>query len=183
VNDSNRKHKKCKCHFLSWLGTSGTRLNHDAGMPPADYRKKCRCRTNFSPAFRHFHMIFQYHIARITPSAAVCGCAGFLPFHRQQFGHEGVSPSKARSVDMQGASLSTASSMDVQGALLSKPEVWTCRLYPFQLPAVWRCSAECILLASSMDMQGVSPFHLQQYGHAGCIPFHCQQSFACLVDV
>ncbi len=36
-----------------------------------DYRKKCRCRTNFSPAFRHLHTIFQYHRARITPSTAV----------------------------------------------------------------------------------------------------------------
>jgi hypothetical protein len=39
----------------------------------ADYRKKCRCRTNFSPAIQHLQMIFQYHIARLTPSAGVYG--------------------------------------------------------------------------------------------------------------
>jgi hypothetical protein len=37
----------------------------------ADYRKKCRCRTNFFPAFRHLHMGFQRPLARITPSATV----------------------------------------------------------------------------------------------------------------
>ncbi len=47
---------------------------------PADYLKKCRCRTYFSPAFRHLYMIFQYHIARITSSAAVYGRAGCTPF-------------------------------------------------------------------------------------------------------
>ncbi len=66
----------------------------------ADYRKKCRCRTNFSLAFRHLYMIFQYHIARITPpqqlsmdaqgvSLSTTGsleswtCTGF-PFHYHQ---------------------------------------------------------------------------------------------------
>jgi hypothetical protein len=31
-------------------------------------------------------MIFQYHIARITPSAAVCGRAGYIIFYYLQFG-------------------------------------------------------------------------------------------------
>ncbi len=51
----------------------------------ANYRKKCRCRTNFSLAFRHLHMICQYHKARITPSAAVYGRAGCITFHYLQF--------------------------------------------------------------------------------------------------
>jgi hypothetical protein len=51
----------------------------------ANFRKKCGCRTNFSPAFRHLHMIFQYHIARITPSVAVYGGAGCITFHYLQF--------------------------------------------------------------------------------------------------
>ncbi len=52
----------------------------------ADCRRKCRCRTNFSAAFRLLHMIFQYHIERITPSAAVYGRAGCIHFHSQQYG-------------------------------------------------------------------------------------------------
>jgi hypothetical protein len=52
----------------------------------ADSRKKCRCLTNFYPAFRHLQMIFQYQIARITPSAAVYGRAGCITFHYLQFG-------------------------------------------------------------------------------------------------
>ncbi len=52
----------------------------------ADYRKKCRCWTNFSPAFRHLHMIFHYHIAIITPSAAVYERAGCSTFHYLQLG-------------------------------------------------------------------------------------------------
>ncbi len=51
-----------------------------------NYRKKCRCWTNFSSAFRHLHLIFQHQVARITPSAAVYGRAGCITFHYQQFG-------------------------------------------------------------------------------------------------
>jgi hypothetical protein len=47
----------------------------------AGYRKNCRCRTNFSTTFRHLHMIFQGHITRITPSAAVYGRAGCITSH------------------------------------------------------------------------------------------------------
>ncbi len=71
--------------------TSGTRLNP---MPEflcwteaACYQNKCRCRTNFSLALQHLLMIFQYHIARITPSAAVYGHAGCITFHYLQFWH------------------------------------------------------------------------------------------------
>ena len=52
-------------------------------MEAADYRKKCRCRTNFSPAFTYD---FQYHITRIKPSAAVYGRAECISFHYLQFG-------------------------------------------------------------------------------------------------
>ncbi len=78
----------------------------------ADYRKKCRRRTNFYPAFRHLIMNFQYHIARtrITPRAAVLGRAGCITFIT-----------------------TNSSSMNVQGVSLSSPPtqaVWTCRVYP-----------------------------------------------------
>jgi hypothetical protein len=36
-----------------------------------DCRLKRRCRTNFSLAFRHLHVIFQHHTALTTPAAAV----------------------------------------------------------------------------------------------------------------
>ncbi len=41
---------------------------------------------DFSPAFRYLHIIFQYHIAITTPSAAVYGRAGCITFHYLQFG-------------------------------------------------------------------------------------------------
>jgi hypothetical protein len=37
-------------------------------------------------------MIFQYHVARITPSAAVYGCAGYIIFHYLQLGRAGCTP-------------------------------------------------------------------------------------------
>ncbi len=58
----------------------------------ADYQKKCRCWNNFTPAFRHLHLIFQYHITRITPSAPVYGRAGCIHFHSQQCGRAGCTP-------------------------------------------------------------------------------------------
>jgi hypothetical protein len=75
-------------------------------------------------------MIFQYKIARITPSAAVYGRAGCITVHYLQFGPaqgipftstntssidvHGVSISSASTMGVQDISLSTASSMDVQ---------------------------------------------------------------------
>jgi hypothetical protein len=44
------------------------------------------------PTFRHLQMIFQYHIARITPSADVYGRAGCVPVHCQQYGRAGWVP-------------------------------------------------------------------------------------------
>ncbi len=51
----------------------------------ANYWKKSRCRTNFSLAFRHLHIIFQYHKARITQLADVYGRSGCITFHYLQF--------------------------------------------------------------------------------------------------
>ncbi len=59
-----------------------------------DYRKKCWCRSNFSLAFRHLHMMLQYHIARMTYQL---------------------------SMDVQGVSLSTTCNLDVHWASLSPP--------------------------------------------------------------
>jgi hypothetical protein len=36
--------------------------------------KKCQCRTNFSPAFRHLRMIFQHHTALNTSSSRLWTC-------------------------------------------------------------------------------------------------------------
>ncbi len=41
----------------------------DAGLKKLTAGKKCRYRTNFSPAFRHLHMIFQHHTALNTSSS------------------------------------------------------------------------------------------------------------------
>jgi hypothetical protein len=67
--------------YADWVTFHGC-----AAVCAADYRKKCRCRTNFSPAFQHLPVIFQYHIPRITPSAAVYGHAGCITFQSLQFG-------------------------------------------------------------------------------------------------
>ncbi len=57
----------------------------DTHWTPAEYRQKCRCRTNFSLALWHLHMIFQHHIALITPAAAVYGRARYISFHYLRF--------------------------------------------------------------------------------------------------
>ncbi len=51
----------------------------------ADYRKKCRWRTNFSPAFWHLHMNFQYHSKNKnnTNSSYLWTCR-VHPFHHHQ---------------------------------------------------------------------------------------------------
>ncbi len=51
-----------------------------------DYRKKCRCRINFFPAFQHsgiYIWFFQHHI---SPAAAVYGRSGCATFHSLLFG-------------------------------------------------------------------------------------------------
>ncbi len=114
-------------------------------------KPECRCRTNFSPAFRHLHMIFLFHIA-ITPSAAVYGRAGCITFHCLQFG---------RALGIPFTTTNT-SRMDVQdsGCIGIPPAISTCWALPFPSLA-WCC----------MDAQvRVYPFRSQQYAHAGCIP-------------
>jgi hypothetical protein len=61
-------------------------------------------------------MIFQHHIARVTPSQA----SMFVSFSSAScVDVQGVSVYTAKNMDVQGVSLPTAKSMDVQGASLS----------------------------------------------------------------
>ncbi len=77
-----------QCRTNPWPAVPDWTLMPECGCrtEAADYRKKCQCWTNFSPAFQHLHMIFQNHIARITQSAAAYGRAGCITFHYLQFG-------------------------------------------------------------------------------------------------
>ena len=58
-----------------------------------------------------------------------------------------------------------------------RSRLWKCRVYIFYYLQFGR--ALCIPFTTtntrSMDLQGVTPFHRQQYGCVVCIPFHCQQ--------
>ncbi len=121
-----------------------------------DYRKKWRCRTNLFAAFRHLYLIFQHHIARITPSAAVYGRAGCITLNYLEFWRavgilfttintssmdvQGVFLSTASSMNVQGVSLSTASSINARGVSLSTARASSMNVqgvYPFPPPAVW----------------------------------------------
>ncbi len=97
----------------------------------ADYRKKCRCRTSFSPAFWHLHMIFQYHITRITQSAAVYGRAGCVPFTTNN--------TSSMDVTRRVYSFPQPAVWTFRAYTFPPPAVWTCRVYPFPQPAVWAC--------------------------------------------
>jgi hypothetical protein len=67
--------------------TSGTGLNPNAhaGLRQLTTGRNADAGLTFC-AFRNLHMISQYHIARITPSAAVYGRAGCITFHYLKFG-------------------------------------------------------------------------------------------------
>ncbi len=73
------------------IATAGTcRTNPWPAVPDWTLMPECRCLTEAAdyrktPAFRHLHMIFQYHIARITPSATVFGRAMCITFHCQHY--------------------------------------------------------------------------------------------------
>jgi hypothetical protein len=84
---------------------------------------ECRCLTTF---FRHLLMIYQRHIERMTPSAAVYGCSGCIniissmdvqkciPFTNNScMDAQGAYPIPSPRMDTPGVSISTASSMDV----------------------------------------------------------------------
>ncbi len=112
----------------------------------AEYQKKCRRRTNFSPAFRHLHTIFQYNIARITPSWYIQGIsisAGHIPFHRQQNGCAGCIHFRSQQYGRAGIPFYHTA-------------VWSRRMYPFPEPAKWTCRMYSFPPNSSMDVQGVS---------------------------
>ncbi len=75
---------------------------------------KCRCRS-FYPAFLHLFVIFQHHIAQMTPSAAVYGHAGCITFHYLKFRRPVYIPFTNTAVWTCRVPLSTTSSVDVQG--------------------------------------------------------------------
>ncbi len=95
-------------------------------------------------------MISQHQIARISPSAAVYGSAGYIIFQNMQWSSLFTTTNKS-SVDVQGVSPSSTCSLDMQWVSLS----------PTTTPAVWPTWCR--------------PFHHHQYGQAVCIPFDCQQ--------
>jgi hypothetical protein len=68
--------------------TSGTGLNPnaDAGMRQLTTGRNADAGLTLLRIPEFIHMIFQYHIARITPSEAVYGRAGCITFHYPQFG-------------------------------------------------------------------------------------------------
>ncbi len=74
----------CPCHVKSWpclkIIARQCRTNLWPAVPDWPW-----CRTNFFSAFRHLLMIFQHHVVRIFPSAAVYGRAGCTTFHYLQF--------------------------------------------------------------------------------------------------
>jgi hypothetical protein len=147
-----------------------------------DYRKKCRCRTNFYPAFRHLHMIIQYNIARITTSEAVYGRAGCIHFQSEHYGRAGSLTFHRQQYERAGR------------ILIPQPAVWTIghagRVPLHHQYGLARCvafhsqqngragSGVTISTARSMDVQCAGcmcfhcqPFDHQQYGSAGCTPF------------
>ncbi len=117
----------------------------------------------FFPAFRHSHMIFPASYSKSnTSSSRLWTCRVY--FQYQQYGRPGCVPFR-RQQYVQGISISITSTMDVQVAFLSttgSPAVWTPSVYPFHRQQYGR--------------PGCIPFH-QQYGRpdTGCVPFRCQQ--------
>ncbi len=104
-----------QCRTNLWLAVPDWTLmaQCQCRIAAADYGEKCRFRTNFFPAFRHLHMIFQPYSKNNTirsrlwkcrvycfPPPADWTCTGY-PFHPPP-----------------------------------TPAVWTCRVYPFPPPAV-----------------------------------------------
>jgi hypothetical protein len=96
-------------------------------------------------------MIFQYHITRITTSAAVYGRARCITFElfttcSLDMHCMGIlfSATNTSSMDVQGVCLSTASSIDGQGVFLSTASSLDVQMFAFPWPAV-------------VDLQGVSP--------------------------
>jgi hypothetical protein len=69
--------------------------------------------------FRHYRIFLRFFIiiARITPSAAFYGRAGFIHSATSSVDVQGAT---ASSMYVQGVSISTASSMDMQGVTLPK---------------------------------------------------------------
>ncbi len=155
---------------------------------------KCRCRNNFSAAFRHsgIYMIFQYKIARITPSAAVYGRAGCITvhylqfgpaqgihqhqqygrawcihFHSQHYGRADVFLSTASSMDVQGVYISKASTMGVKGVSFSTAISMDVQGVYISIGHAW-----CIIsTASTTDVQSVSLFIASSMDVQGVIPF------------
>jgi hypothetical protein len=134
----------------------------------ADNGKKCRCRSNFFPAFRHLHMIFQYNIARYNIRSCLWTCR-LYPFPQRALWTcmDSLLPPPV-SMNVQGVSYSNsaASSMD-NGHAGHIP------LHQHQYGL-----AGCVPFHSQQGRARCNQFHSQEYGRAvraGCMCFHCQQ--------
>jgi hypothetical protein len=139
------------------------RTDPDAGMPIPDWEKMPIPIITFS---WHLLMLFQNHIVRILPSAAVYGRAGCMtfhhqqlrraaciPFHWQQYGRAGcilfTTTNASSIIDVQGVSLSATSCMGSSlhhqqygraGYLFLPPAVLTCKLHTSLSLAVRTCN-------------------------------------------
>jgi len=101
-------------------------------------------RYDFSITFRHLDMIFQYHLSRITPSAAVYGREGCITFHCLQFWRaQGIpfTTTNTSSIDVQGVWCIHFHSQQYGRAgrmvyPFPKPAEWTSLAYPSPPPAI-----------------------------------------------
>ncbi len=111
----------------------------------ADYRKKCRSLTFLWHS--GIYMWFFNIIARITPSAAVHGRAGRIPFYRQHYERAGCIHFRSQLYGLAGC-------------------------IPFNSQQYAR---DIHFYSQQYGCAGCIHFHNQQNGRAGCIPFHSQQ--------
>jgi hypothetical protein len=159
-------------------------LTSDTGLNPGAILRQPDKLFSGILTFWYFHMIFQYHIARITPSAAIYGRALCIPFttnNTSSMHVQGIFTSTARvypnypfyeasSMDMYGVSLSTevqsvsistTGRMEVQGVSFSTASsiyMHCVMCIPFTTNKTSSNNVQGVSFstASSMDVQGVS---------------------------
>jgi hypothetical protein len=120
----------------SWtalIRTSGTRItrwrNTDAGLKHLTNSENAEAGLNFFLDFRHLLLIFQLHIGRKTPAAALYRLAGCIPFQKYAVRLCRIFPS-----------LSTVKTCKVYPFYCSIVDMQICRVYPSTPPAVWYLS-------------------------------------------
>ncbi len=115
-------------------------------------------------------MIFQHHMAIITPASAVYRHIAGIPF----------TATTSSSMDMAECTPFRESSMDVQSVSNHFPPwaVWTCRVYPFPPPAADAQSVPCRVYPFPPPAVWVYRVYpspsLAMYV---CIPFHIRKVF------